>query len=76
MTDDLPDAALARRDQQRAGPRPGLVERHRPALGVTLRLPVTMSVAMAVAAVLTLQLGAQFLALLVGHHRELEVDAR
>ena len=40
----LADTALAGRDQQRTGLRAGLVERHRPAGGVTLGLPVGVAV--------------------------------
>ena len=65
----LADAALAGRDQQRPGPRPGLGERDRPALGVALRLAVH------VAAAVALQLDAQRLALLVAHHGEVDADA-
>ena len=65
----LADAALAGRDQQRPGLRAGLGERDRPALGVTVGLAVAGR-----RAGRAVQLDAQLLALLVGHHRELEVD--
>ena len=71
MTRRLADAALARRDEQRPGPRAGLGEGDLPALGVAVRRLRGRRVA----AGSPWRLHAQRLALLVGHHGEVEVDA-
>ena len=65
----LADAALARRDQQRPGLRAGLGERHLATLGV----PVRLALAGGVAGV-AVHHHPHGLALLVGHHREVEGD--
>ena len=68
----LADAALAGRDQQRTGLRAGLGERDPAALGVAVRLCRGRRVA----AGSPCSLVAQRLALVVGHHGEVEVRRR
>ena len=66
----LADAALARRDEQWSSLRAGLGERDRPPLGMAVCLALSGSGGRVAVEPL-----AQRLALVVGHHREVEVDA-
>ena len=66
----LADTAFARRDQQRPRPRAGLGERDGPPFGVSVRLTLAGRRAR-----ITVQPLAQLLAVVIGHHGELEVDA-
>ncbi len=70
VTRRLADAALARRHEQRPGLRAGLGERDGPSFGVSVRLALSGRRAR-----IAVQPLAKLLAVGVGHHGELEIDA-